>query len=596
MSGVENMPSETPRGREIPAKAAALSRHLPLAAFFLFAAFPLPAVLLFTDKGVFAVLSVIAACLGLALLFHRSSTSVLRQEAAQLRNENAELINSLSEEKLAAKQSHDAAQASARAKSAFIANISHEIRTPLNALLGMAQLLERAGLEKPHRDYVKIMLEAGRGLRTLLDDVIALARDDSGNAEAADCDAGVAVRSVAQLLQPYAWEKRLRLDVSVPANLPRVAADPRRVRQILLKLADNALKFTDAGAVHIAVETVADKNGKTHMRFSVSDTGHGIPPEAAPHLFEPFAPGDGSYTRKHQGAGLGLAVVKRVVEQIRGSIGFESEPGQGSTFWFELPTAESREISKPQFLDISGDMHAPSNLSLLVFLREPKVTGEIAKLLEPFGNRVLRAYSHSEAAARASREQFDAIIADARDVELLAAVPGRRTPLLALIFSGDRPPASGDEALQWPTRPREFYGVLHRLSEATRTVPVVEKPKSEVPPIDANTFAALEKSLGRPTLLEILHSYIKTAEGLCEALTKASAEANWNEAGRIAQDMAGAAGGLGFAAMTTAARQFVARIRETYSAHSLRNDAQMLIGEHVRVCSALTDLYPDLTA
>ncbi len=292
-------------------------------------------------------------------------TARILNEARQLRDDNAALVRKLSEEKLAAEKARDAAEVSTRAKSVFIANISHEIRTPLNALLGMSQLLERAELERPHRDYVKVMLEAGRGLRTLLDDVIALAREDSEEHQTEDCDAGLAARAVAQLLQPRAWEKQLRLTISVPSDLPRAAADPRRVRQVLLKLAENALKFTERGGVEILVEAV-ERSGCV-SRCAIRGTE--FRRKSRHHLFEAFTPGDSSYTRQHQGAGLGLAVAKRVITQLGGTIGFESEPGEGSTFWFLLPACAGRTNPKPQFLDISGDMPAPSDLLLLVFLR-----------------------------------------------------------------------------------------------------------------------------------------------------------------------------------------------------------------------------------
>ncbi len=597
MSVADNLPSERPRASDFRADfLAPLRERLPLVTLIFCGAISLPILLLLMRAGFVSALAISVPFFGLTVLYHRVSTARLLREARRLRDDNIALVQRLSEEKLLAEKSRDAAQVSARAKSVFIANISHEIRTPLNALLGMSQLLERAGLEKTHRDYVKVMLEAGRGLRTLLDDVIALARDDSEEVQTEDCDAALAARAVGQLLQPRAWEKQLRLNISARTDLPRAAADPRRVRQVLLKLAENALKFTERGAVEILVEPAQDGGGKTVLRFSVTDTGHGIPPEVAPRLFEPFAPGDASYARKHQGAGLGLAVAKRVTEQMGGTIGFESEPGQGTTFWFTLPTVESRTNPKPQFLDISGDMPAPSDLLLLVFLRNNKTSQEIVKLLEPFGNHVVVAHSQAEAAQRASRDQFDAIIAEARDAESLAAVPGRRAPLLALLFSGDRPPASGDEALHWPTRPREFYGVLHKLSGEAQRSQNIEKPKNEAPPIDANAFAMLEKSVGLTKLIEILQSYVKTAEELCEALTKASADSNWSEAGRVAQDIAGAAGGLGLAAMTAAARHFAAQTRESDDAHALRNSAQMVVGEHLRVRVALANLYPDLAA
>ena len=572
-----------------------LPPRLPLIGLILCGLAALP-VLLLVRGSLTVAISVPVVFFVVAVFYHRVSSARLLDEARRLREENAGLLEKLSEERRAAEKARDAAEVSARAKSVFIANISHEIRTPLNALLGMSQLLERAGLEKPHRDYVKVMLEAGRGLRTLLDDVITLARDDSEQHRSEECDAGLAARAVAQLLQPRAWEKQLRLNISAPSDLPRVAADPRRVRQALLKLAENALKFTERGAVEILVEPIQSGDGKTHLRFAVSDTGHGIPDEVAKHLFEPFAPGDTSYTRKHQGAGLGLAVAKRVVEQLGGTMGFESEAGSGSTFWFTLPSVAARSLPKQSFVDISGDMPAPADLLLLLYLRNPRAREELAKLLEPFGNHIVVAHDAADAAYRASRDQFDAIIAEARDVEMLAAVPGRRAPLLALMFPGERPPASGDQALHWPARPREFYGVLHGLSEEAQKSQIIEKPKAEAPPIDANAFAALEKSLGLSTLLEILQSYVKTAEDLCEALSKASAESDWQAAARVAQDIAGAAGGLGLAAMTAAARNFAAKAREPDDDHALRNGAQLVVGEHLRVCVALSSLYPDLAA
>ena len=591
MSVTGNSSVEDPRAATRRADLLAyLPQRPPLMPLMICGLAALPTLLLLHASLVTA-LSIPVGFFVAAVFYHRIGTARLLNEARQLRDDNAALMRKLSEEKQAAEAARDAAEVSARAKSVFIANISHEIRTPLNALLGMSQLLERAGLERPHRDYVKVMLEAGRGLRTLLDDVITLAREDSEEHQSEDCDAGLAARAVAQLLQPRAWEKQLRLNISAPADLPRAAADPRRVRQVLLKLAENALKFTERGAVEILVEVV-DNN----LRFAVRDTGHGIPQEVAPHLFEAFTPGDSSYARKYQGAGLGLAVAKRVVDQLGGTIGFESEPGEGSTFWFMVPSVAARTNPKPQFLDISGDMPAPSDLLLLLFVRNSRACDEIAKLLEPFGNHVVIARDEADAAHRASRDQFDAIIAEARDVELLAAMPGRRAPLLGLMFAGDRPPASGDQALHWPTRPREFYGVLHALCEGMDKTQSAPKPQNVVAPIDSMAFAALEKSLGITTLIEILQSYVKTAEELCESLTKASADSNWSEAGRVAQDIAGAAGGLGLAAMTAAARGFAMKTRETDDGHALRNAAQMVVGEHVRVRIALSNLYPDLAA
>ncbi len=317
----------------------ARSAHRP--AYFAHAAFALtPLVfLLLREGGLYATMTALLIVLFTGVLYTYCNGIVgLMDECLNLRDENRSLIGKLSNEKQDAEHARDAALASAQAKSVFIANISHELRTPLNALLGMAQLLDRAELGKPHRDHVKVMLEAGRALQTLLDDVIALTRADDDRAREEDCDPAQAARAVARLLQPRAWEKHLRLTVLAPAGLPRVAADPRRIRQVLLKLVDNALKFTDRGGVEIRVE----RDETQFVRFSVVDTGHGVPSEIVANLYKPFAPGDTSYARQQQGAGLGLSVVKRVVESAGGETGFESEPGEGAVFWFRAPHRRHR--------------------------------------------------------------------------------------------------------------------------------------------------------------------------------------------------------------------------------------------------------------
>lgn len=551
--------------------------------------------LLALQGGAYATMTAVLIVLFTGVLYtYCSGIAGLMEECLHLRDENAVLIQNLSDEKFEAEHARDAALASAQAKSFFIANISHELRTPLNALLGMAQLLDRAELAMPHRDHVKVMLEAGRGLQTLLDDVIALTRADDDRFEQ-DCDPAQAARAVARLLQPRAWEKHLRLSVSAAGDLPRAAADPKRIRQVLLKLADNALKFTERGSVEIRVERTGEPAAPDMVRFSVIDTGHGVPAEIAPYLYQPFNPGDPSYTRRQQGAGLGLSVVKRIVESAGGETGFVSEPGQGATFWFTIPSAESVVID-PQISQLLVETRpAPTGLSVLIFGHDSDENRQLAHMLEPFGNTLEIVESTADAVARAGRGKFDVILAAAPDADTLAAAPGMRSPIVALLRGGERAPACAEALLRCPPSSQDIYRTIEDVREHGHARPE-PPPLESAATIDAAAFALLEKSVGIKALLEILKSYIESAEQLCRALGQASDDANWQEAMRLAQDIAGSAGGLGLTAMTAAARGFAQAAREGASAHELRNTAQLIVWEHERVRRSLANLYPELVA
>jgi len=559
---------------------------------------PLALQLMFAGNIYASFSSILVLFFGGILYSYCDNIAELIDESLRLRRHNADLAAQLFLEKRDAETARDMAEASSRAKSAFVANISHEIRTPLNALLGMAQLLERSELDRGQRSQVNVLLEAGRGLKTLLDDVIALSRDEGKaiNEEANDCDAAQAARTVARVLQPRAWEKQLKLSVSAGTDLPRVAADPRRVRQVLLKLADNALKFTQRGCVELRVESYREGDVLS-LRFSVSDTGLGIAEEKLDNLFEPFSTIDNSYTRRQEGAGLGLAVAKRIIEQVGGAIGFESEAGQGSTFWFTVPAAGASVVRPLDTIAIAADAPPPWGLSLLLWCADKALCTQIGNMLEPFGNRLVFAESLSDAAALAGRESFDAIIVDASDADSLVAAPGVRVPILGVVSGGMRLPAAVAEILRWPARAGVLYsGLRDLLGRGADAGARLSLPEHAVAAIDAPAFAALEKSLGLQTLLEILHAYIATSEKLCAGLSEASDEKIWEDATRIAQDIAGAAGGLGLAALTAAARAFAQKVRDGDGDGELKGAAQAVVVEHNRVRRALANLYPELAA
>jgi HPt (histidine-containing phosphotransfer) domain-containing protein len=334
-----------------------------------------------------------------------------------------------------------------------------------------------------------------------------------------------------------------------------------------------------------------DAAGKPVVRFAISDTGPGVGPDVAPRLFKPFSPGDVSYARKEQGAGLGLAVTKRIVEQAGGEIGFESVPGDGALFWFTLPVSGQTGIATTQSPFAEPPSVAPHGLSLLIAMPAAGVAMSLSNLLEPFGNKVVIAATAAEAAARAGQEHFDALIAGPDEADLLAAAPGVKAPIMAVLLRGDHTPGAAQCVLRWPVTSEALFQALDSVCISR------DKTDADVPipaAIDAVTFSTLEKSVGLKTLIEILQCYEATAEQLTNALAEACAKGEWDEAARLAQDIVGAAGGLGLTAMTQAARHFTKASREGEGAHALRNAAQMVVGEHVRARKALVNLYPDL--
>ena len=574
---------------EFIARAAYRPAYLAQAATSLL---PLAALLIF-EGGTYQWLSaVLLVMFGGTLYSYSGKIAGLLDESILLRHDNAQLIGRLSEEKQAAEMARDAAQASERAKSSFIANISHELRTPLNAVLGMAQLLERSELAKTQRDHVKVLLEAGRGLKTLLDDIIVLSQQERLNAPEEGCDGAQAARTVARLLQPNAWEKRLRLSLNIPPVLPHVAADPRLLRRVLLKLVGNAIKFTERGNIELSLGAIEAESGERKVRFVVTDTGPGIPTHLLGTIFEPFTKQDDSYTARHTGAGVGLAVARQLVESIGGTIGVESEPGMGARFWVTLPAIHTQIADRSD----TESAAAPSGLSILLYLPDPDIRQSLERLLSPFGNTMTNAETLAQAATISTRGGYSLIVAAAASVDVLAATPGQRTPILALATNEERHPDGADMVVRWPATSNALFTAITSLTAYSPSAVNAAAEDSVDAAIDGKAINDLEKTLGIATLIDILQSYLHTAETLAESLSAASGKEDWNQAGRLAQDFAGAAGGLGLSALTSAARLLAQGARDGAGDDALSSAAESVLAEHTRVREALRRLYPDLAA
>lgn len=301
------------------------------------------------------------------------------------------------------------AQEASRAKSAFLAMMSHELRTPMNGVLGMAHALERTELTDQQRDYVSTLLRSGGGLMTILNDVLDLAKIEAGRFEIEDApfDLRQKMSKIMELWQVAADEKGLRLTCEIHPDAPTwVLGDPGRIRQILLNLVSNAIKFTSEGEVRITVTPVPGG-----ARIDVSDTGPGLDAETQARLFQGFTQADSSIARRFGGTGLGLAISRELARLMCGDISLESRLGQGSTFTLTLPLppAEAPAAQETPELALSD-----GELALRALVVDDNQTNlEVARaLLQAMGVEVELVSGGQEALDRMAQEPFDLVFMD----------------------------------------------------------------------------------------------------------------------------------------------------------------------------------------
>jgi signal transduction histidine kinase/DNA-binding response OmpR family regulator len=452
----------------------------------------------------------------------------------------------------------DLAQAAARARSEFLAVMSHEIRTPLNGVIGVAALLEDTELGPAQRDYVRLLRQSGDHLLELINDILDFSRLEAERVELEEADFAprTLLRSVVEMFLTQASAKDLHLSATTDDQAPAVVSgDPGRLRQILLNLVGNAVKFTDKGWISVTLTHEPAPDGCVKLLFSVADSGIGIEPEAIDRMFQEFTQMDGSISRRFGGSGLGLAICRRLVELMGGSITVQSRPGSGSTFRFDVAVRPAKAALPA---DMVGDIEPRPAPGMRILLAEDNPTNRIValRMLERLGHRADVVGNGLEAIAALERTRYDLVLMDVMMPTMdgliatrkirAAEGAGARIAIVGLT-AGSGPDnltacleAGMDAVTIKPVTPERLRAALaDGLGRAGRNRPVGGPERS------TSRLRELVDTLGEQAVAEIVCTFAEDTKANLETMKQAASSKDIQTTYRLAHSVTGAARNVG---------------------------------------------------
>jgi two-component system sensor histidine kinase RpfC len=489
------------------------------------------------------------------------------------------------------------------AKSRFLANMSHEFRTPLNGLAGMSELLATTRLDAEQRECLNTIQASARTLLSLVEDVLDISAIEAGKLKlnVQEFSLQDLLTGIGAILQPTARAKRIEYLLDVAADVPdRLRGDAAHLRQVLLNLAGNAIKFTDEGSVRLQITTAGLDERQARLRFTVVDTGIGIPASARARLFEAFEQADNTLSRRYGGTGLGTTIAKGLTEAMGGSIGFESSEQRGSRFWVEVPFDRVElapvPLSEPQE-PVPGSVPETAanvisfgdpflrhrarvrNLDILIADDHAANRMVLQRLLQKAGHRVVSVEDGEQVLDALAANNFDAAIVDLhmpgvsgldllRELRVMEAGGGRRTPVLVL--SADVTP----EAIQacakagaraFLPKPLVAARLLDTLAEiATNAAPGTMQPTARVElPMGNDAFdpgvldelAAL--GMGEAFVREFIAQCLRDADGCVADLEKSCERGEWSALRDHAHALKGVSSNLGLVGVASLAGEWM---------------------------------------